>query len=82
MTSIATAAVTPAVVIVGRTVKRGVEPTAFVADADIRPSCKHSDKAQRDQDQSPVHSTSHVLLSDGLAAEKGGLMTVGLGDTV
>ena len=70
MTSVS--AVTPAVAVtIGRPFKGRIQPTAFKADADKRPSRQQGDKAKHNQDHGPVHNTSRSNLTSCVAQEYG-----------
>ena len=77
MTSVAAtvATVTPAVAVtIGRPVEGRIQPTAFKADADDRPSGQQGHKAQRNQDHGPVHNTLPIVRSNTVAQDCGPLV--------
>ena len=68
-------AVTSAVAVaVGRSFQGRIEPTALKADTDEGPTGQQGNKAQRNQDHSPVHSTSHIFREACVAQNYGPLV--------
>ena len=68
-------AITSAVAVcVGRSFDSRIQPTALKADTDEGPTGQQGNKAQRNQDHSPVHTPSHIRCAACVAQNYGPLV--------